>query len=345
MKRAAPAQSDARTGARTAPTQPAARPVDVGREVADPKPAGKTAADQLAAYLRHIRDGRQLSAHTVSAYRRDLIQLSAFLDRHFGGEAWTWAAVDRIALRAWLGELGRRRLSRRTIARKLSAARSFLRHLHREEVLPANPARAVRSPKLGRTLPGWLTRGDVDRVFAVAEMRSADGSFHGIRDHAMLELFYATGIRLSELQGLDWADVDLVGDQVRVRGKGRKERIVPLGRAAVAALRRYEPRRNALPGVDGPDRDALFTALNGRRVSARQVQNIVRRLLAAAADDAGLSTHALRHTFATHMLDAGADLLAVKELLGHASLSTTRIYTHTSRERLRRVYDQAHPRA
>jgi integrase/recombinase XerC len=308
--------------------------------------AARATSRELADYLRSAEHGRQLSPHTVTAYRRDLTELSVFLHRYFDGEDWTWQGVDRLALRGFLGHLDRRRLSRRTIARKLSAVRSFFRWLQREEVLDANPARAVRAPKLEKKLPSWLTRAEIDRLFALAEARSAENGFRGVRDHAIVELFYSTGMRLSELRGVDLPDLDLVGDQARVRGKGRKERIVPLGAKAVQALRRYEPRRlEVLRQADGADRKAVFLSQRGRRLSTRQLQKIVRRFLRAVADDAGLSTHSLRHSFATHLLDAGADLLAVKELLGHASLSTTTIYTHTSKERLKRVYDKAHPRA
>jgi integrase/recombinase XerC len=213
-------------------------------------------------------------------------------------------------------------------------------------VVAANPARTVRSPKLDRKLPAWLTRSDVDRMFVLAENRAAEGGFRSARDLAILETFYATGMRVSELQRLSLRDVDLLGDQVKVKGKGRKERIVPLGGAATRALRRYEPRRlEVLRRADDPERDALFVADTGRRLSTRRIQDIVGDFLDAVADEGELSTHSLRHSFATHLLDAGADLLAVKELLGHASLSTTRIYTHTSRERLKRVYRDSHPRA
>lgn len=296
-------------------------------------------------FIRHIADGRQLSPHTVAAYRQDLAELRAFLDRYYDSESWTWGGVDRIALRAYLGHLAGQGRARRTIARKLSAVRSFYRFLHREELVEANPARAIRSPKLERHLPAWLARGELDRLFQAAETRAAENSFTGTRDLAILETFYATGMRLSELHLLDMADLDLVADQVRVRGKGRKERIVPLGRAAVTALRRYELRRAEVVARTDGDRRAVFLSLRGRRLSRRAIQLIVRHLLDQACDDADLSTHSLRHSFATHLLDAGADLLAVKELLGHASLSTTRIYTHTTRERLKRVYERAHPRA
>jgi integrase/recombinase XerC len=309
---------------------------------------GDGPAAALAAFVRHIADGRQLSSHTVAAYRRDLAQLVAFLDRYYRPEPWDWGGIDRAAMRAYLAHMSRRGLGRRSIARKLSAARSFFRFMHREELVEANPARLVRSPKLERTLPGWLTRKEIERLFAAAETRAAEGGFRELRDLAILELFYTGGLRLAELHALDVADVDLVADQVRLRGKGRRERIVPLGGAAARALRRFEPRRTEVrrtSAATGPDRHALFMSQRGRRLSTRQIQHVVRGFLEQAAADAGLSTHSLRHSFATHLLDAGADLLAVKELLGHASLSTTRIYTHTSKERLKRVYDQAHPRA
>lgn len=303
-------------------------------------PVGRPLRD----YLRYLEEGRQLSPHTVAAYRRDLDQFRRWMDAQRTG--WEWAGVDRLDLRAYLGHLARADLARRSIARKLSAVRTFFRWLHREGIVDANPARTVHSPKLERKLPGWLTRSDVDRLFVLAENRAAEGTFRGLRDLAILETFYATGMRVSELQGLSLRDVDLVSDQVKVRGKGRKERIVPLGRSAGLAIRRYEPRRlEAIRAGDRPDRDALFVGERGRRLSTRRIQDIVGEFLDAVADAGELSTHSLRHSFATHLLDAGADLMAVKELLGHASLSTTRIYTHTSKERLRQVYRDAHPRA
>lgn len=300
--------------------------------------------ERVAAFLRHIEVGRQLSPNTVKAYARDLLDATAFFDAELA--EWDWSSLERLDLRAYLGHLSRRGLARRTIARKLSTLRSFYHFMHREELVPANPARAVRSPKIERRLPGWLSRDEIERVFRLAEDRAAAGGFTAARNLAALETFYATGVRLSELQGLDLADVDLVADQIKVRGKGRKERIVPLGEAAVRSLRRYETRRRELvAGLDAADRHALFLSQRGRRLSVRRLQAIMGELLDSVAEGAALSTHSLRHSFATHMLDAGADLLAVKELLGHASLSTTQIYTHTSKERLKRVYDRAHPRA
>jgi integrase/recombinase XerC len=297
----------------------------------------------ISVFLREIADGRQLSAHTVAAYRRDLDELADFLDTYFQSEDWPWSRVDRNTLRRFMGRMAQQQLARRTIARRLSAIRTFFRFLHREDLVEANTARTVRSPKLEKTLPQWLSRGDAERVFSVAENRAAEGGFRGARDLAMLELFYASGMRLSELHGLDMDDVDLIGEQVKVRGKGRKERIIPIGNAAVKAIRKYELRRGEIVGRD--DRGALFLNQNGKRISRRSIQEIVRKAIESGADEAGMSPHALRHSFATHLLDAGADLLAVKELLGHASLSTTSIYTHTSKERLKKVYALAHPRA
>ena len=293
-------------------------------------------------FLRELADGRQLSPHTVAAYRRDLAEFADFLDTWFQCADWPWSRVDRNALRRFLGKLAQQQLARRTIARRLSAVRSFFRFLHREDLVQANVARTVRSPKLEKSLPQWLSRSDADKVFAVAENRAAEGSPRAARDLAIIELFYATGMRLSELHGLNMDDLDLIGEQVKVRGKGRKERIIPLGSSAVAALRRYEIRRS---DVARGDRTAVFLNPNGKRLSRRSIQEIVRKAVESGAAEAGISPHALRHSFATHLLDAGADLIAVKELLGHASLSTTSIYTHTSKERLKKVYAQAHPRA
>lgn len=296
--------------------------------------------------MLELEKGRQLSPYTLAAYKRDLDEFLEFLDTYFQQDEWEWTRVDRNALRRFLGYLANRKLARRTIARRLSAVRTLFRYMHREDLIEANAARTVRSPKLEKSLPQWLTRDDADRVFDVAETHAAEGGLKPMRDLAILELFYATGMRLSELQSLDMDDLDLIGEQVKVRGKGRKERIVPLGSRAVTALRKYELRRSEVQ-FTGPaaDRKAVFLTDRGKRITRRQIQNIVREALTASAEEQGMSPHALRHSFATHLLDAGADLLAVKELLGHASLSTTSIYTHTSKDRLKKVYSQAHPRA
>jgi integrase/recombinase XerC len=305
------------------------------------------ATTEVARFLRHLADERQLSPHTVAAYGRDLEDLGRFLTEHLGTPEWAWDRVDRLALRGFLGWCGRRGLGRRSTARKLSAARTFFRFLHLEGELGRDPTRGMRAPRAEKRLPGHLGADEVARLFRTAETLAGANTLAGTRDLVIVELLYGSGIRLAELHALDFGDLDLVGDQVKVRGKGRKERIVPLTRKAVAAVRRYEPRRAEALRPAGPaaDRRALLLSARGRRLSRRGIQKVVEDVLDRAAIDAGLSVHSFRHSFATHLLDAGADLMAVKELLGHVTLSTTRVYTHTSRERLKQVYSAAHPRA
>ncbi|HEX2189277.1 MAG TPA: tyrosine recombinase XerC [Longimicrobiaceae bacterium] len=303
--------------------------------------------EAVAAFLRYVEHERQLSPRTLRAYTEDLRELDSFLTGYFGTPEWSWAGIDRLAIRSFMGDcVARRGLAKRSVARKLSAVRSFFRFLHVEERVEANPASTVRSPRRERTLPGFLTPEQMEAVIAHAEARADGGGFIALRGLAMVELFYGTGMRLSELQGLNLADLDLVSERARVMGKGRKERIIPLGRMAIAAVRRYYVVREELVlRVPRADLRAVFVGQTGKRLGVRSIQKIVTDFLDGVGEDAGLSTHSLRHTFATHLVDAGADLVAVKELLGHASLSTTQIYTHTSKERLKAVYRQAHPRA
>lgn len=304
-------------------------------------------ADEVQDFFRHLADERQLSSNTIVAYRKDLADLQEFLTGYNGTPEWAWTGVDRLDLRSFLGWCRRKGLAPRTIGRKLSAARTFFRFLHLDERIETNPARGLRAPRAEKHLPGHLSREDIDTVFEVAELRASENTFRGTRDLVILELLYGSGLRLSELHGLDLPDLDLVADQVRVEGKGSKERIVPLTRSSVRAVRRYEPRRRETRSADipRPDREALLLNARGRRLSRRGIQVVVADLLDRAAAGDATNVHALRHTFATHLVDAGADLMAVKELLGHASLSTTQIYTHTSRERLKQAYRDAHPRA
>src|SRR5690606_26398525 len=287
------------------------------------------------------------SPNTIVAYRRDLASFVEFLSGYYGVEGWRWEGVDRLAMRGFMGHLARRGLSRRSIARSLSAVRSFYRFMHRNEMVEANPARGVASPKLEKYLPAYLDRAQIDLLFQMAEVRAWEGRFVDVRNLAILELFYSTGMRLSELAGFDRIDLDLLSHQVKVPGKGRKERIIPVGDHAVLALRNYEAKRDELARALGGkvDRVAFFLGRTGKRIGVRAVQRAVGAFLAQIDEEAGLSVHSLRHTFATHLLDAGADLRAVQELLGHASISTTLIYTHTSIERLKQVDRTAHPRA
>jgi integrase/recombinase XerC len=303
--------------------------------------------DEVTNYLTHLEKERDVALNTLKAYRRDLHEFVAFLGDYYGGKAWTWQEVDRLAMRGFLARLTRRRLSRRSMARMLSAVRGLYRFLSLNEIVDVNPARAVGAPKVEKHLPAYLDRSQVEVLFQLAETRAMEGGFKDVRNLAILELFYSTGIRVSELQGLNRQDLDLLSQQAKVRGKGRKERIVPVGDHAQRALRNYEAKRDALNAAIGGrvDRRAMFVGPTGRRMSVRAVQKLVTAFLSKVDEDAGLSTHSLRHTFATHMLDAGADLRAVQELLGHASITTTQIYTHTSVERLKQVYLKAHPRA
>ena len=305
------------------------------------------AVPEIAEFVEFLAKERNDSPHTVKAYARDVAEFAAFCGRYYGGP-WSWAGVDRLAIRGFLGSLEARGLARRSVARVLSALRTFYRFLNLTKGVQVNPAKSARTPKLERRLPAYLDRAEIEQLFVTAHDRAGAGGFAEIRDLAMLELFYSTGMRLSELAALSDRDVDLVVDQVKLRGKGRKERIVPLGSHAARAVRRYYRQRDAvLAALDGEGEggEAVFVSRRGRRLSPRAIQLSMKRLLASLARGRDLHVHALRHSFATHLLDAGADLRAVQELLGHASLSTTQVYTHTSVERLKKVYHQAHPRA
>ncbi len=285
-------------------------------------------------FLSCLRDQRDYSPHTLRAYGRDLEDFLQFV----GEEEVERASGLRI--RAFLANLRQRGVSRKTMARKLAALRSFYRYLAREGMVEGNPAVGVRSPRLPKRLPKFLTEKQVNALLDAPDK----SKLWGLRDAAIMEMLYGSGIRVSELAGLERDDVDLLGEMIRVKGKGRKERISPLGGVAAAVLRRY------LEAVDREitgrrDRRALFINQRGGRLTARSVRRVVDRYLAQSGVGADTSPHTLRHSFATHLLDRGADLRAVQELLGHASLSSTQIYTHLTTERLREVYKVSHPRA
>jgi integrase/recombinase XerC len=297
-------------------------------------PAG-TADAAVEHFLRYLAVERAASAHTLRSYRTDLADCAAFLAARRLG---TLVGADARTLRAYLAALHERGLARTSIARRLAALRSFFRFLVRRGRATANPAREVATPKLPKTLPAYLPIDESDALLRVAPPPSAGSA----RDRAILELLYATGIRVAELAGLDVEDVSL-GDwreaAVRVLGKGRKERIVPVGRKAVEALQAY--LEQGASRRSGP----LFLNERGGRLTVRSVHRIVRGRARAAGLHRRVSPHTLRHTFATHLLDAGADLRLIQELLGHARLGTTQKYTHVSTDRLMKVYDRAHPRA
>jgi integrase/recombinase XerC len=293
--------------------------------------------EALAEFLRHLALEKNASAHTVKSYREDLTQAVAFFTQRNGGQAPDAARLTTRQLRAHLAWLHEQGYARATIARRLAAVRSWCRFLCRQGVLASNPAAGLRGPRQEKRLPHFVPRDDMLRLLAAPP---ADTPL-GLRDRALLETLYSAGLRVSELTGLDVADVDLGEGTATVRGKGKRERLAMLGPPAVAAIRAWLPAREALARSWA----ALFLNKNGTRLSARSVGRLLEKYLALAGMDPRTTPHTLRHSFATHLLDAGADIRSVQELLGHRSLGTTQIYTHVSTQRLRDSYHKAHPRA
>ncbi len=284
----------------------------------------------IAGFLEHLRDERGLSPHTLAAYGRDL----NLLRKDFAG---TWAALEPATLRGIAAGMARQGSNPRTIQRFLSAVRAFGDWAVREGLMETNPATPIKGPKLGRPLPHVL---DADQASRVMLSSGRDALLQ--RDLAMLELFYSSGLRLSELTGLDLARLDLESGLVRVLGKGRRERTVPVGRMAREALWDWVAKRSQLAA---PGEPALFVSRRGGRLSNRAVQNRIALAGVRAGLGERLHPHRLRHAFASHMLESSGDLRAVQELLGHADLATTQIYTHLDFQHLAQVYDNAHPRA
>jgi integrase/recombinase XerC len=294
-------------------------------------------------YLEHLQGERQLSPQTLRAYEHDLVTFHEFLCRDFLGkdaDAIRPGDVDPLAVRSFLAALTRSGLGKRSQGRALSAVRSLFRFACREGTLEANPAQGVKTPKAPKTLPRHLRPGEVESLIEAPE---GEGPLV-LRDRAILELLYAAGLRVSELVGLDWPDVDLSARMVRVMGKGSKERMVPFGRPAAEALRQWLETWEAVRG-SRDDGQPVFLNHQGTRLTDRSVRRVIDRWVDAAAVARGVHPHTLRHTFATHLLEGGADLRAIQELLGHSSLSTTQKYTHLEVDRLLAVYRDAHPRA
>jgi integrase/recombinase XerC len=294
---------------------------------------------EIGDFLDYLTYERNVSINTVSAYRTDLESFVSFLCNDYltlGRDQLDFRKVDNLTIRAYLAHLARRKLSRSSIARHLSAMRTFFRHLMREGAVDANPARVVATPKREKHLPSVLQPADVTLLLEQPDVSTP----LGLRDQAFLELLYASGLRIGELVGIDLDDIEIRAKLVKVRGKGAKERIVPFGSKAEQAVRAYLPTRNA-----APDEEALFVNYRGERITARSVRRLFDKYVRAAALRAGISPHTLRHSFATHLLNAGADLRGIQELLGHASLSTTQKYTHLNDGELLKVYKKSHPRA
>jgi integrase/recombinase XerC len=317
--------------------------------------------DQLAEFLDHLRLNENASAHTVRAYDSDLSQFITFVAAHLNRRRPDLGAADfnHLNIRAFLGELHKRGNSRSSAARKLAAIRTFGKYLRREGAIDGDPAALVGTPKREERLPAHLGESEMSRLLDMPDTSSPLGR----RDRAILELFYASGLRLSELVGVGLEDVNLSSRVVRVLGKGSKERIVPFNRSTEAAIRVWlkdrewiiagirDPgfgmRRSATPRIGKSRRasEPLFLNYQGGRLSTRSVDRLVRKYVAACSTRFGISPHALRHSFATHLLERGADLRVIQELLGHARLSTTQRYTHVNAAQLLDAYRKAHPKA
>ena len=294
---------------------------------------------EIGEFLNYLTYERNVSANTIEAYRDDLESFIKFLCNDYftmGRDQLDLRRVDHLTIRAYLAHLGKRKLQRSSIARHLSALRSFFKYLMREGVVEANPARTVATPKREKVLPSVMQPSEV-----VLLIEQADPSTPlGARDRAFLELLYGSGLRISELVGIDLDDIELRARLVKVHGKGSKERIVPFGSKAEEAVRAWIAVR-----VHGDEEQALFTNYRGQRITQRSVRRLFDGYIRKAALRAGISPHTMRHSFATHLLNAGADLRGIQELLGHSSLSTTQAYSHVDAGRLRRVYDRSHPRS
>ena len=310
-------------------------------------------------FVRYLEGERNASGHTISSY---LVDLAQFVRTQWGAEArppYAWSDVDKFSARKFIVHCQKQAAVATTINRKLSSLRSFFKFLNREEYVTQNPFAGVISLKRGKPLPKVLTLQEVTRLLEAPRQVAAEAlagepdaakrlwlDYAVIRDTAILEILYSTGMRVSELAGMNESDIDMLASVVKVRGKGKKERLCLLGKPAVRAIQTALEKRSTLAGVflrAGPV--PVFVGHTGGRLTTRSIERLMKRYLVRANLDPHMSPHALRHSFATHLLDAGADLRSVQELLGHASLSTTQIYTHVTVERLKQVYNEAHPRA
>lgn len=295
-------------------------------------------------YLEYLADERIASEHTVRAYGGDLTRFLDFVAEEFldrPREDITPADIDALAVRSFIAYLSKAGVSRPSQARALSAVRGLFRYACREGTVDSNPASLVKSPKQPKTIPRHLRPGEIE---ALLDAAAGDEPLRR-RDRAVLELLYASGLRVSELARLDWDDLDLAGRTLRVLGKGGKERMVPFGLPAAEALQDWHSVWPKIRKLDGSDSEPVFLNYRGGRLSARSVRRILDRYVQDASLAAGVHPHTIRHTFATHLLESGADLRTIQELLGHSSLSTTQRYTHVEIDRLLQVYRQSHPRA
>ena len=295
----------------------------------------------LDKYLHYLKSERAYSPHTLDAYGYDLRNFYVFLDQNYGLDQIVTGDINRQILRAFLGQLRKENYQATSINRKIACLKSFFNYLYRNRVIASNPASSLFSLRTEKKIPHTLNYATIKKALALPDMNSA----MGLRDQAMMELFYGTGIRLSELSNLKLNDIDYVNKQIKVIGKGRRERLVPLGEMAIRSLKSYlDVRSELLSKSIQKDTATVFLNKHGKPLSNRGIQRRVAKYLQFVSTS-GTNPHLFRHSFATHLLDEGADLVAVKELLGHSNLTTTQIYTHVSTERLKKIYKQAHPRA
>ncbi len=293
---------------------------------------------KVRSFLRYLYLERRYSANTVRAYAVDLRQFETYAQNHFGTIDLNWKIIDKRFIRFYLIHLHEQQLSKRTIARKLTTLKSFFRYLVRQEVIEKNPTATIKMPRFEKKLPEYLTLEELEHLLSLPDFKT----FEGIRDLAILELFYGTGLRLSELIDLKTTQIDMKENLIRIIGKGSKERIVPFGGAARKILEQYLAIR---PQYADKSVDNIFVLKSGKKMYPMAVQRIVKKYLSQVSQIRKKSPHVLRHTYATHLLNAGADIRVVKDLLGHENLSTTQVYTHLSIEHLKKIYQQAHPRA
>lgn len=292
-------------------------------------------------FLQYLKSEKNFSENTLISYQDALFSFGEFLKKRETYENFL-QQISRPLLRDFLISLKRKGLKETTIAHRVFVLRSFFKFLFKRRKIKANPGAFLLSPKRRKSLPSFLTVSQMEELLKLPPRED----IWGLRDLAILELFYSTGMRLSELSGLELSNIDFNGEVIRVMGKGRKERIIPVGAEALSALKNYLDQRNLyIKDLSSFDGETVFLNRSGKKLSSRSIARIVKRYAQEVSEDKKTSPHKLRHTFATHLLDEGADLLAVKELLGHESLSTTQIYTHVTTERLKKVYKKAHPRA
>lgn len=296
-------------------------------------------------YLRYLKIERNFSEHTILSYKNDIDSFTTFCSSHFNAnlDDIDIKSIDRLTIRLWLGELSEQEYAKSSIARKVAALRSFFKYSFKRGHIDTNPARLLVIPKQSTTLPKTVTPVEIERMMESVNTTSATGK----QELALLELFYGTGIRLSELIQLDAENINFRQNQIIVLGKGNKQRIIPLGKQALTALKNHLESKNKLYGkrTNTDARKAVFLAAHGQRMYPKFAQRIVHKHLTNVSEVTQKSPHVLRHSFATHLLDNGADIRIIKEFLGHSSLAATQRYTHTSVERLKNVYELAHPRA